>query len=256
PWLNDEDEGEAPPPGAEESAAAPPAAPDGEIDGGAEDDGDAILISAEHLERVRLGEGREITDVSVLLDHDGSYWQRIVVGGAMQGGSALRVRYQPDPDTDVMRFSVIAEDAGEELRTFDVFDNVVGGRLTVVGEAMTDHPQRPLRGTAEISEFRLVKAPAMARLLTLATLTGFVDLLTGEGLLFSRFTGDFVKRDGVLEVPLARAYGPSLGLTATGDIDFDSNAIDVEGTIAPAYVVNSILGNIPVIGDLLQGGKG
>src|SRR5690606_34039123 len=39
-------------------------------------------------------------------------------------------------------------------------------------------------------------------------------------------------------------------------IDFGRNAVDIEGTIAPAYVVNSILGNIPVIGDLLQGGKG
>ena len=30
----------------------------------------------------------------------------------------------------------------------------------------------------------------------------------------------------------------------------------LEGTIAPAYIVNSILGNIPVIGEFLQGGKG
>ena len=66
----------------------------------------------------------------------------------------------------------------------------------------------------------------------------------------------FAKTDGRLDVPLARAYGPSLGLTAAGHIDFDTNDVDLEGTIAPAYVLNSILGNIPVIGNLLQGGKG
>lgn len=221
-----------------------------------EEAGDPLLLSAPRLDRVILGEGRELSNVSLLLDHDGSHWQRIVVDASLRGGSAFAVRYQPEPSTGKLGFSVIAEDAGEALRAFDVIDNVVGGRLTVVGEAVEDEPRRPLRGRAEISQFRLVRAPTLARILTLATLTGFVDVLTGEGLLFSRFTGDFVKTDGRLEVPLARAYGPSLGLTATGNLDFDANTVDMQGTIAPAYVVNSILGNIPLIGDLLQGGKG
>src|SRR5690606_6351592 len=55
PWLEDEGDAETPPAGAEGSAVVPPAAPDGQADdGGAEDGDDAILLSAEHLERVRL----------------------------------------------------------------------------------------------------------------------------------------------------------------------------------------------------------
>jgi uncharacterized protein YhdP len=246
PWLESEDAA-----GQEAAAAA--------TEGGAppeEEAGEALLLTAARLDRVVLAEGREIANVSVLLDHDGSHWQRIIVDGTLKGGSPLAVRYQPEPNTGRLKFSVVAEDAGEALRTLDIVDNVVGGRLTIVGEAAADEPRRPLRGKAEISQFRLVRAPALARLLTLATLTGFVDVLTGDGLLFTRFTGDFVKTDGLLEVPLARAYGPSLGLTATGNINFDADTVDLKGTIAPAYILNSILGNIPLIGDLLQGGKG
>lgn len=237
----------------EDEADALPPAGDGAPE---EEPGDPLFLSAPRLDRVMFGEGRELSGVSVLLERDERHWQRIIVDASLKGGAAFAVRYQPEPDSGQIGFSVTAEDAGEALRTFDVIDNVVGGRLAVTGVALASEPQRPLRGRAEISQFRLVRAPTLARILTLATLTGFVDVLTGEGLLFNRFTGEFVKTGGRVEVPLARAYGPSIGLTATGELDFDADTVDMKGTIAPAYVVNSILGNIPVIGDLLQGGKG
>ena len=237
----------------EEEEAAADAAPTAAE---AEDTSDALLLRAALLDRVILAEGRELANVSAALDHDGSHWQRILVDGQLTNGSAFSMHYEPEPGTDKLKLLAIADDAGEALRAFDVFDNVEGGRITVTGEALASDPRRAVRGKAEISQFRVVRAPALARLLTIATLTGFVDLLTGEGLLFNRFTSDFAKTDGRLDVPLARAYGPSLGLTATGHIDFDANDVDLEGTIAPAYVLNSILGNIPVIGNLLQGGKG
>ena len=31
---------------------------------------------------------------------------------------------------------------------------------------------------------------------------------------------------------------------------------DIDGVIVPAYALNSILGNIPILGDILQGGEG
>lgn len=222
----------------------------------AEETGDPLLLTAPHLDRIMLGGGRELLNVSLTLDHDGAHWQRILADGTLKNGSTFSLHYQPDPGSGQIKLVATADDAGEALRTFDVFDNVVGGKLAVTGEATAADPRRPLTGKAEISQFRLVRAPVLARLLTIATLTGFVDVLTGEGLLFTKFTSDFKKTEGRLDVPLARAYGPSIGLTATGHIDFDADAVDLEGTIAPAYVVNSILGNIPVIGNLLQGGEG
>jgi hypothetical protein len=53
-----------------------------------------------------------------------------------------------------------------------------------------------------------------------------------------------------------RSAGPSIGLTSKGTIDMDANKIDLQGALVPAYALNSILGNIPVIGEFLQGGKG
>ena len=39
-------------------------------------------------------------------------------------------------------------------------------------------------------------------------------------------------------------------------IDLDRQKIDLEGTIVPAYAINSLLGNIPILGNILQGGPG
>src|SRR6185437_11239677 len=105
-------------------------------------------------------------------------------------------------------------------------------------------------------EYRLVKQSALVRLLSIATLTGLVDALTGEGFQMYRFIGDFTKTGGRIDVPLARTYGPSLGLTASGYFDYDTDRIDVRGTVVPAYALNSLVGQIPLIGHFLTGGKG
>ena len=46
------------------------------------------------------------------------------------------------------------------------------------------------------------------------------------------------------------------GCRFKGSIDMDANTIDLKGALVPAYALNSILGNIPIIGEFLQGGKG
>jgi uncharacterized protein YhdP len=54
----------------------------------------------------------------------------------------------------------------------------------------------------------------------------------------------------------ARASGSALGITANGVIDLSAETIDLNGTLVPAYAVNSLVGRIPVIGDILVGGPG
>ena len=51
------------------------------------------------------------------------------------------------------------------------------------------------------------------------------------------------------------AFGESLGITANGWIDIDRDRLELQGTVAPAYLINSLLGNIPIIGQLLGGGS-
>ncbi|HWA45571.1 MAG TPA: AsmA-like C-terminal domain-containing protein [Hypericibacter adhaerens] len=211
-----------------------------------------FLIRADKLDVVTLAPGRQVENVHVLLDSEGEYWHQIEIDGILPGGTPLTMTYLP-VEGGRHHLSIKSNDAGAALRVLDIFDDVQGGRLDVFGDATDSEPNRPLTGKAEIQDFRLINQSGLVRLISL---TGFIDAMTGEGFQFDRFTTEFTKTRGRVDIPLARAHGPSLGATATGNFDVDQNTIDLKGTIVPAYAINSILGNIPLIGDLIQGGEG
>jgi AsmA-like C-terminal region len=95
-------------------------------------------------------------------------------------------------------------------------------------------------------------APAIGKLLQAMTLYGLVDAMRGPGLGFARLIAPFSLSPDLLVLGEARAYSASLGLTAKGRIDRRRNTVDMEGTIVPAYVFNSLLGNIPIFGRLFS----
>ena len=52
----------------------------------------------------------------------------------------------------------------------------------------------------------------------------------------------------------AVAYGTSVGITLRGKMTTDN--VDLEGSVVPAYAINSLLGNVPLVGTLFSGEKG
>ena len=93
-------------------------------------------------------------------------------------------------------------------------------------------------------------------MLTVASLTGLMDTLSGNGIHFDRLVSDFTLTDGLVRTDLLRIYGSALGITAKGHIDFNTTQVDLGGTIVPAYTINRILGAIPLLGPILTGGEG
>jgi hypothetical protein len=87
-------------------------------------------------------------------------------------------------------------------------------------------------------------------------LTGILDSLRGDGIGFSRLDADIAWADPKIEIRDGRMHGAALGLTARGQVDLAADTLQIDGTIVPAYAVNSILGNIPLLGQLLVGERG
>ncbi|MEE8504795.1 MAG: AsmA-like C-terminal domain-containing protein [Kiloniellales bacterium] len=167
----------------------------------------------------------------------------------------IKIDFGPKPDGGY-RLMVNVQDMGGVLRALDRVDTIHGGRVTIVGESEGPLPLHELKARIKAKDYVMVDAPALAQLLTVASLTGIVDLLNGEGIRFDRLVGKFTLLDGKLETDLIRAYGSALGLTAKGQIDFDDSTVDLRGTAVPAYAVNRILGKIPLLGPILTGGEG
>jgi hypothetical protein len=113
-----------------------------------------------------------------------------------------------------------------------------------------------LGGRVSIDNFRVRNAPILARLLNVATVVGLVDVLRGEGIGFDTLRIPFTRKDGVTRFENARASGLSIGLTASGSTNSRTDAIDIEGEVIPANVLNSLLGRIPVLGGIFGGDSG
>lgn len=158
-----------------------------------------------------------------------------------------------------MTIRLEADDAGATLKAFELYDNVVGGKIVLYGEAVGPAEPYILHGNMELLNFNVVNAPALAHLLNAISLLGLGQVLSGEGLYFSKMeagfdwfirpTGDlYVIKDG-------RTSGSSLGLTFAGSVDKSSHQVELNGTVIPASMLNDIITSIPLIGDILSGGS-
>jgi uncharacterized protein YhdP len=81
-------------------------------------------------------------------------------------------------------------------------------------------------------------------------------MLSGSGIPFSTLRGDFSYSNDHIVLENLLAYGGAIGVTASGVADLGRDRLDLQGTLVPAYTLNSIIGNIPLIGSLLLGGEG
>ena len=83
-----------------------------------------------------------------------------------------------------------------------------------------------------------------------------MDLLKGDGLVFSHFDAPFTYKNKILTINEAKMFGNVLGLTADGTINRRTSAIDIQGIISPAYGLNSLMGRIPLVGKIITGKDG
>jgi hypothetical protein len=229
-----------------------------------DEDDSNFRIEVKDLEQVRFAQGRYLEQASLVLERVPDGWLRVRVGGRIPAplrsdeaaGERIEIDYGPAGEGGGQVLSVTSGDAGGLFRAVNLFDTMQGGALSISARRSDRSWATPLNGSLLIEEFKLVEAPVLARILTLASLTGILNVLGGDGITFQEISGDFSATRGRLSTELMRAFGPAIGLTAEGFIDLDQDQIKLNGTVVPAYSVNRVLGAIPLLGTLLTGGEG
>ena len=105
-----------------------------------------------------------------------------------------------------------------------------------------------------IDNFKVQEVPALAKLLTLASLQGIADLLTGEGIRFTDFEMKFSNKNESMQIEELYAIGPAISLLMEGYIESD-DLVSLRGTMVPATTINRTISSIPLIGEILVGKK-
>ena len=94
----------------------------------------------------------------------------------------------------------------------------------------------------------------MAKLLTLASLQGIADTLSGEGIRFESFEMKSSSEGNILNIEDILAIGPAISILMEGYVD-KGKIVSLRGTLVPATKLNTIIASIPVVGDILVGKK-
>jgi len=212
------------------------------------------LTLATEIDKVWLTDKTYLKNVSGTFDFDQDLWRTVLLSSTIGDNATFDLTIEPGADGN-RRLLLRSNDAGETFRFLDFYDNMHGGELTVSGVYDDKTAGEPLKGDISIKDFRIVNAPTLAQLTSILSLTGILEALDGDGLAFSTMEAPFVLHDGTFKFSDARASGLSLGFTASGNVYTYADVLDIQGTVVPAYALNSALGNIPVLGDLLTGGE-
>ena len=105
-----------------------------------------------------------------------------------------------------------------------------------------------------IDDFKVKKVPALAKLLSLASLQGIADLLTGEGIRFTDLEMNFSNQKDLTTIKEMYAIGPAVSILMDGYIS-NKKLVSLRGTIVPATTINRSIASIPLLGKILIGDK-
>ena len=108
--------------------------------------------------------------------------------------------------------------------------------------------------TLKVYDFKLKELPALTKILTLASLQGIADILSGEGIRFEDFEMNFKNEGTTMTIREIYAIGPAISILMDGYVE-KNKLISLRGTLVPATTINKFIGSIPVLGKLLVGTK-
>jgi len=170
------------------------------------------------------------------------------------------VKVSPEP----MELEAEAKARDKELKqTLSCFldTKLVSGRFDFTGEIAargdSEDLLRNLEGqfVIDAGEGRIYRFGLLAKIFSVVNITeifkGRVPDLAGEGFGYksARFTGKI--RNGVVHLEEALIDGKSMGLAFEGAIDLFTKKMDVTVLVTPLKTVDTILENIPILGNIL-----
>ncbi len=156
------------------------------------------------------------------------------------------------------QMTIHADAAGDFINGMTGFPSMLGGKVAV----RVDFPVPgsgvggDYSGLVELNDFTVVDQPFLARLFSIGTLDGPLRLLQGQGIQINRLDAPFTANGPLLLFRNGRAAGPALGFSFQGTVDREKDTLNLNGSMAPVYGINSMLGSLPLVGNLLTSKEG
>lgn len=152
------------------------------------------------------------------------------------------------------KLRVATSDAGALLRFINLYARIYGGDMWIDVDAPRGDG-KPQLGVINMRDFVIRGEPGLDRLIAAAPASSRDGRLQpGSAIAFRKLQVDFQRSAEQLSIREGAIWGPTIGSTFDGTLDFAADRISVRGTFVPAYGLNNLFSRLPVVGFFLGGG--
>ncbi|VAV91245.1 hypothetical protein MNBD_ALPHA08-381 [hydrothermal vent metagenome] len=180
--------------------------------------------------------------------------QRANVRGQFIGGAPVSLQIAPN-QAKGRNLQFTSRNAGAALRATNLYSKIAGGSLTLQANLAAAPKTGIEKGLLVLRNFVVRNESALD---TIGSTTREKAKLgpRRNGQKFKKLKLPFSTDQQFVNIGDALVRGSDLGASANGRIRKSDGAMDVAGTIIPAYAINSAVSGVPLLGTILTGGKG
>lgn len=221
--------------------------------GGKSDDDTGNATVRGKLDRVIGFNDQALSNVSFLFSSRNGVIAGADLTGATPSGQAV-VSEMTSGDT----VSVTSGDAGAVVRFLNLYDNMRGGLLNL---KLKSGGKDNWSGALDLRNFSLVNEEKLQSLVANADTDGrSLDAATKRRIdvnaaKFQRGFANVAYRSGAISIENGVVRGEQIGATFQGLIRDSRGNMDMTGTFMPAYGLNRLFGELPLIGAILGNGR-
>ncbi len=213
--------------------------------------GGDFAVSAK-FKNVTAHRGESIRNVSGTFVSTAGKITQADLKGTFDSGFPINIVLEPVAGGRSLR--VASTDGGSALRAANFYSKVAGGELSFEA-IMTNAPGSPVRnGELVLRRFAVRNEAAIAELDSRGRPKKSGPRV--DGVTFKRLRMPFRTDAKFVRLCKVELKGDDMGGVAKGIIRKSDGAIDITGTMVPLQGINGILDDIPLLGQILTGGKG
>ena len=169
-----------------------------------------------------------------------------------ENGNKITHRIEIEDEFGKKRLLVFSNNFAEMFSYFRNVESLKNGMLYIEAKKNT---KNQYSGNIVVKDFVSYDIPFFAKLFSFFSLKGLEQKIKDGGIFFEKLSSSFVFEDNNIFFKNALAKGSDLGLTFEGEINITDDTYDIDGTYIPAYTLNTLFTELPIVGDLITAGS-
>jgi hypothetical protein len=208
-------------------------------------------ISA-NLDTVDTGTNDDIRDFNLTGTILKGQFNKLDANGVFSNKEKITIKITRNKNGNIATY-MLSDRARPFIAGFSFIKGFEKGKIEFTSE---DLSATSSKGKIIVTDFKIKEIPVLAQILSLASVTGILDTLKGEGIRFDNTVIVYENDEKFFTFKDFYGTGPSLGFIVEGRINNADDHVSLDGNIIPAYEVNRLLSNIPILGQILTGKSG